>query len=54
MLKVIVNTTPLIALCHVGQLNLLKKLYNEIMIPRAVYRELSKKKQSIYKRNEEM
>ena len=37
-------------LCHVGQLNLLKKLYNEIMIPRAVYRELSKKKQSICKR----
>ncbi len=50
MLKVIVNTTPLIALCHVGQLNLLKKLYSEIMIPRAVYRELSKKKQSICKR----
>lgn len=27
MRKVVVNTTPLIALSHVGQLNILKKLY---------------------------
>ena len=27
MRNVIVNTTPLIALCHVGQLDILKKLY---------------------------
>lgn len=33
MRKVIVNTTPLIALCHVGQLELLKKIYGQIMIP---------------------
>lgn len=50
MRKVIVNTTPLIALCHVGQLELLKKIYGEIMIPQAVYRELSKKKESICKK----
>lgn len=50
MRKVIVNTTPLIALCHVGQLELLKKIYGEIMIPRAVYRELSEKKESICKK----
>lgn len=50
MRKVIVNTTPLIALCHVGQLDLLKKLYGEIIIPQAVYRELSEKKESICKK----
>ena len=46
MRKVIVNTTPLVALCHVGQLDILKKVYGEIMIPQAVYRELSEKKES--------
>ncbi|MCM1494481.1 MAG: DUF3368 domain-containing protein [Bacteroides sp.] len=50
MRKVIVNTTPLIALCHVGQLDLLKKIYGEILIPQAVYRELSEKKESICKK----
>lgn len=33
MRNVIVNTTPLIALCHVGQLDLLKKMYGKILIP---------------------
>ena len=32
MRKVIVNSTPLIALCHVNQLNVLKQLYGEITI----------------------
>ena len=32
MRKVIVNTTPLVVLCHVGQLDILKKVYGEIMI----------------------
>ncbi|MDE5801645.1 MAG: DUF3368 domain-containing protein [Lachnospiraceae bacterium] len=50
MRKVIVNTTPLIALSHVGQLTLLQKLYGEIMIPRAVYQELSAKEDSICKK----
>lgn len=36
MRKVIVNTTPLIALAGVGQLNLLRQLYSEITIPGAV------------------
>lgn len=40
MRKVIVNTTPLIALAGIGQLELLRKLYSEIMIPRAVYHEI--------------
>lgn len=47
MHKVIVNSTPLIALCHVNQLGLLKDLYEEIMIPTAVYKEISAKKGSV-------
>lgn len=50
MHKVISNTTPLIALCHVGLLDVLKKIYGEIMIPQAVYQELSEKKESICKK----
>ena len=50
MRKVIVNTTPLIALCHVGQLDVLKKIYGEILIPQAVYQELSEKNESICKK----
>lgn len=50
MRKVIVNTTPLIALCHVGMLGILKDIYGEILIPQAVYQELSKKKESIFKK----
>ena len=36
MRKVIVNTTPLIALAGIGQLDLLRRLYSEITIPRAM------------------
>lgn len=43
MRKVIVNSTPLIALSHVGQLDLLKKIYSDIMIPDAVYKEMCMK-----------
>ena len=50
MRKVVVNTTPLIALSHVGQLDLLKRLYNEIIIPEAVYGELSVKTESVCKK----
>lgn len=50
MRKVVVNTTPLIALSHVGQLDILKKLYGEITIPKAVYEELSAKADSICKK----
>ena len=49
MRKVVVNTTPLIALSHVGRLDILKELYGEIIIPEAVYRELSAKEDSICK-----
>lgn len=49
MRKVIVNSTPLIALCHVDSLDILKKLYDEITIPKAVYNEISAKKDSVCK-----
>lgn len=50
MHKVVVNTTPLIALSHVGQLSILQKLYGEIIIPEAVYKELSAKTESVCKK----
>ena len=37
MRKVIVNSTPLIILCGIGKLNILKEVYEEIIIPSAVY-----------------
>ena len=49
MHKVIVNSTPIISLCHIGKLSLLKKLYDEILIPEAVYREICAKQDSIAK-----
>ena len=51
MRKVIVNSTPLIALCHVNQLTVLKQLYGEITIPKAVYDEISVKEDSVCKKN---
>ena len=50
MRKVVVNTTPLIALSHVGYLGILRELYGEIIIPEAVYRELSVKEESVCKK----
>jgi len=47
MHKVIVNSTPLIALCHIGKLSLLRELYGEVMIPEAVYREINAKHDSV-------
>lgn len=41
MLKVIVNSTPIIALCGIGKLDILRELYREITIPAAVYREVT-------------
>ena len=40
MRKVVVNTTPLIALAEIGELHLLKDLYGEIYIPNAVFEEI--------------
>lgn len=46
MLKVIVNSTPLIVLCNIGKLDILKKLYGEITIPEAVFNEVTEKEDS--------
>ncbi|MEE3350668.1 MAG: DUF3368 domain-containing protein [Candidatus Gastranaerophilaceae bacterium] len=43
MRRVIVNSTPLIALSNIGKLDLLRLLYSEIYIPQAVYREVCEK-----------
>ena len=50
MRRVIVNSTPLIALCHVNKLSVLKQLYGEITIPKAVYDEISVKSDSVCKK----
>lgn len=47
MRKVIVNSTPLIALSKVGRLELLKQMYGEIYIPDAVFREVTMKNDSV-------
>lgn len=41
MLKVIVNSTPIIVLCGIGKLDFLRELYGEITIPTAVYGEVT-------------
>lgn len=50
MRKVIVNSTPLIALSKVGQLDVLKKLYGEVSIPEAVFREVTEKNDVVRQR----
>ena len=44
MRRVIVNSTPIIVLCNIGLLDILKALYAEICIPEAVYREVTEKR----------
>lgn len=40
MRKVVVNSTPLIALYRIGKLDLLKEIYGRVIIPYAVYEEV--------------
>ena len=47
MRKVVVNSTPLIALCKVNRLELLKDLYGEITIPEAVFQEITAKNDAV-------
>lgn len=49
MRKVIVNSTPIIALCKAGALNLFKELYGDVTIPQAVYDEVSRKNDAVRK-----
>lgn len=46
MHRIIVNSTPLIILCNVGRVDILQKLYGQIVIPEAVYEEVTAKKDS--------
>ena len=46
MRRIIVNTTPLIALCNADLLYVLKELYGQIIIPQAVYEEVTEKEDS--------
>lgn len=43
MRKVISNSTPLIILSKIGELEILKNLYGEIIIPQAVFEEVTSK-----------
>ena len=47
MRKVIVNSTPLISLCRVDLLDLLKAQYGEITIPEAVFNEVTRKNDKV-------
>ena len=47
MRKVIVNSTPLIALCRVQLLDLLHAMYGEITIPEAVFAEVTAKNDEV-------
>ena len=47
MRKIIVNSTPLIILSKIGELEILKNLYGEIIIPRAVFEEVTIKSDAI-------
>ena len=49
MRKVVVNSTPLIALCKVNRLSLLRELYGEITIPEAVFHEVTLKNDAVKK-----
>lgn len=47
MRKVVVNSTPLIALCKINRLELLRELYGEITIPEAVFHEVTAKNDAV-------
>jgi len=46
MRDVIVNSMPLIILYNIGKLCILRDIYGEIIIPEAVYREVTEKEDS--------
>jgi len=48
MLKIVSNTTPIIALLKLNKLELLQQLYSEISIPTAVYKEIEAGKDTIF------
>jgi predicted nucleic acid-binding protein len=48
-MKIVSNTTPIISLASIGELNLLKELFGEIIIPQSAYNEIKAKKSYGYK-----
>ena len=46
MRRVIVNSTPLLVLGNIGRLDILRSLYERIIIPKAVYNEIMEKNDS--------
>jgi len=48
MKKVVSNTTPIISLSSIGKLEILNELFEEVIIPEAVYNELKTKKRYGY------
>ena len=50
MRKVVINSTPIIALCKVDRLEILHKLYGEVTIPQAVFREVTEKNDVVRQR----
>ncbi len=47
MRRLIVNSTPLIVLCKIGRLDILQRLYGGIVIPQAVFDEVTAKEDSV-------
>ncbi len=43
MPKIVVNSTPLIILCNIDKLSILKELYGEVCVPEAVFNEVTAK-----------
>lgn len=43
MIKVVCNSSPIIALSNINQINLLLHLFDEVVIPTTVYEEVTKK-----------
>ncbi len=50
--SIVSNTTPLIAFLKKNELNLLKNIFNEILIPKAVYKEIIETSQDYDKEKE--
>ncbi len=48
MRKIISNTTPIISLLKIGKLNLLKELYEKVIVPTAVYIEIENGREKPY------
>jgi uncharacterized protein len=48
MLKVVSNATPVISLLKISQLDILRELYSEVLVPNAVFQEIEAGKNKTY------